>query len=52
MVLPDDVVQVFALTQRSARLVVFVVAADRCGVRAALVDGDRLRITPLFIVGR
>src|ERR1700744_433677 len=43
MILLDDVVQVFALTQRHARSVVFVVADDRRGVGAALVDGDRLR---------
>jgi hypothetical protein len=42
MILFDDVVQVFALTQRNARFMVFVVADDRRGVGAALVDGDRL----------
>jgi hypothetical protein len=42
MVLLDDVVQVFALSQRNARVVVSVVADDRRGVGAALVDGNRL----------
>src|ERR1700761_6911744 len=48
MILLDDVVQVFALTQRNARSVVFVVADDRRGVGAALVDGDRLRFAVLM----
>src|ERR1700744_6470553 len=48
MILLDDVVQVFALSQRNARSVVFVVADDRRGVGAALVDGDRLRFAVLI----
>src|ERR1700753_3304000 len=48
MILLDDVVQVFALTQCDVRSVVFVVADDRRGVGAALVDGDRLRFAVLI----
>ena len=43
MILFDDVVEVFDLTDLDARLVFCIVAFDRRGVGTALVDRDLLR---------
>jgi hypothetical protein len=44
VILFDNVIQVFAPAEIDRRLVIGVVATDRCSVRAAFVDRDRVGV--------